>query len=146
MKFHPNLEHLNFPRFTFGRDTSDICLFENLKSLEFEEVCCYGLQFVLRHQHLEKLSFQIRDLERDQKDDVSVYRFMELPNLKSLKVRSSLLSLKKFYDFVKVDYKNLSDVTFETFYPTVSIKIEFPIDSKYFNSEVGDTFFQKIRY
>ena len=143
MKFHKNIEHLNFPVFIFDRDTRDICLFENLKSLEFKEVCCYGLQFILRHQHLEKLSFQIRDLERDQKDDVSVHRFMELPNLKSLKVRGSLLSLKKFYDFVKADYKNLSDVTFETFHPTVSIKIEFPNDRKYFNSEVYDAFFQK---
>ena len=58
MEFHPNLEHLNFPRLTFERDTCDFYLFRKLKSLEFTEVCDFGLELILRHQTLDKVSFQ----------------------------------------------------------------------------------------
>ena len=146
MKLHSNLEHLNFPRFTFDRDTCDFYLFKKLKSLEIMEVCCFGSDLILRHRNLEKLSIKSENRKCDVANVENFRRSIELRNLKSLKVRGSLFLLLAIYDVVEADYKNLSDITFETFYPTKSITIEFPNDQKYFNSDIGDAFFQTIKY
>ena len=145
-KYHPILEHLNFPRFTFDRDTCDFYLFKKLKSLEIMEICCFGLELIMRYRNLEKLSIESENLIYDFKDVVNFGHLMELQNIKSLKVQGPFFLLKKFYDVIKSDYKNLMTVTFETFDPIISITIEFPDHRKYFNSNIGDAFFEKIRF
>ena len=76
-------------------------------------------------------------------------RLMELPNLKSLRIRGLLFLLKKFFDVIKVNSKNLTHVIFESNYVIFErnnaidcITIEFPSDRKYFNSDIGDAFFE----
>lgn len=140
-----NLQHLSIRNFFEGTRTN--LHFKNLKSVHVKIIhsASRWMNFVLSHTTLEKIS--VEGLEHGKLSTEEIESLLELPELRNLHFTGNVGNIKKIYEVVKKDFKNLEAIVFniKTHHEkVVKMKIAFPSKNATWTSKEFDDVFTDL--
>lgn len=115
---HKNLKHLAIP--VMFKGTSRNLRFKNLKSFHLGSIYTSEilLNFLANHHELENLwlSDKFEEGKLSTEDFEKLLRY--LPNLRHIHYQARMASVKKFYDVLRKDFRNLETISLGVLYPS----------------------------
>ena len=134
---HKNLKVFVFPDFdkTYGNP-----MFMKLKALAIGKITRSGLELILKHRNLVYIYFEHADKKFPTVKDI--HRILRLPNLKTIHVQGSFDGVKQFYDVLRRNYNNLSDVSFRLIGHCAPLMYQIPSDREHWDPDKGKQYFE----
>ena len=146
---YKNLQHLSVPILFKG--TPPNLQFKKLKSFHIGSIYCskFLLNFLANHLELEELSLADR-FEEGKLESCDVQKLLKyLPKLRHIRYQAPKQNIRKFYNIICKDFKQLNSITFAVIKNIQTTeftegKIILPLEQKYRKSDRYDSFINTL--